>query len=87
MKIEKLNENKIRIIFNNKDLEENNIDLHSFMSNSIETQTLFLDLLDEADKKLGFNTDNHKIAIEILSLNNNSFVLTITRLDDRFSTI
>jgi len=80
MKIEKLNENKIRVVFNNKDLEENNIDFHSFMSNSIETQALFLNLLDEAEKKLGFITDNCKIAVETLSLNNSYFVLTITRM-------
>lgn len=81
MKIERLNENKIRVVFNNKDLEENNIDLHSFMSNSIETQTLFFNLLDEAEKTLGFNTDNYQIAVETLALSNNYFILTITRLD------
>ena len=50
MKIEKLNENKIRITFNSLYLKKNNMDVHSFMSNSIESQSLFLNMLDEAEK-------------------------------------
>ena len=41
MKIEKLNENKIRVTLNLDDLIERNIDYHSFMSNSIESQSIF----------------------------------------------
>ena len=56
MKIEKLNENKIRITLNLEDLNERDIDFHSFMSNSIESQSIFLDMLDKADREVGFNT-------------------------------
>ena len=52
MKFEKLNENKIRIILSNQDLADKNIDFNSFMSNSAETQTLFLDMLEEAEEKV-----------------------------------
>ena len=48
MKIEKLNENKIRVILNIDDLAERDIDYHSFMSNSIESQSIFLDMLQNA---------------------------------------
>lgn len=81
MKIEKLNENKIRITFNHSDLEENNVDLHSFMSNSIESQSLFLNLLDEAEREIGFITDNYKLSIEAIALSNGTFILTVTRVE------
>ena len=68
MKFEKLNENKIRIILSNQDLADKNIDFNSFMSNSAETQTLFLDMLEEAEEKVGFITRDHKIKIEALSV-------------------
>ena len=42
MKIEKLTENKIRIIIKQEDMESNNIDLHKFVLKSIESQSLFL---------------------------------------------
>lgn len=81
MKIEKLNENKIRITFNHSDLEENNVDVHSFMSNSIESQSLFLNLLDEAEREIGFITDNYKLSIEAIALSNGTFILTVTRVE------
>ena len=79
MKFEKLNENKIRITLNNQDLIEKNIDFHSFMSNSKESQNLFSDMLDEAEKKVGFVTKDYKLRIEALAMSDGNFILTITR--------
>ena len=60
MKLEKLNDNKIRITLNSEDLKENDIDFHTFMSNPIESQELFFSVLDRAEKELGFVTDESK---------------------------
>lgn len=54
MKFEKLTENKIRVILNNDDLNQNNVDLHSFMANSIESQDLFYMVLEKAEKEIRF---------------------------------
>ncbi len=81
MKIEKINENKIRITFNHSYLQENNVDIHSFMSNSLESQSLFLNLLDEAEREIGFITDNYKLCIEALALSNGNFIITVTRIE------
>ena len=80
MRIEKLNENKIRIFLNLEDLRQKNIDLHTFMSNSIETQDLFLDMLNVAESEIGFKTKNYRLAIEALASSDGNFVFTITRL-------
>lgn len=82
MKIEKITENKIRIILNNDDLRAKNIDLHSLMSNSIESQTLFVDMLDEAEKTLGFYTKDSKILVEALASSDGHFVFTITKVEE-----
>ncbi len=81
MKFEKLNDNKIKITLNLTDLEENHIDLHTFMSNSIESQKIFLDMLDKAEKEVGFVTDDYKVMIEAILMSNGNFVLTITRFE------
>lgn len=86
MKFEKLNENKIRITLNNQDLAEKHIDFHSFMSNSQESQNLFLDMLDEAEKKVGFITKDYKIRIEALAMSDGNFILTITRFGKSIDT-
>jgi len=80
MYIEKLNNNKIRIILNLEDLKENNVDFHSFMSNSIESQTLFLKILSKAESEIGFATENHRLIIEALLTPSGNFILTITRI-------
>jgi len=79
MRFEKLTENKIRITFNLEDLKEKNIDLHSFMANSEETKDLFFDMLQEAEKEIGFVTKDYKIMIEALATYDGHFVLTVTR--------
>ena len=86
MKIEKITENKIRIILNSDDLRAKNIDLHSLMSNSIESQSLFVDMLDEAEKKVGFITKDYKIRIEALAMSDGNFILTITRFGKNINT-
>ena len=80
MKFEKLNENKIRITLSMHDLEEKDINFHDFMSNSIESQDLFLDMLKEAEEKIGFKTRDCKIKIEALAMTEEDFVLTITKV-------
>ena len=79
MKIEKLTDNKIRIIVNLEDLEKKNISLHSLMSNSIESQSLLIDILAEAEKEVGFTTQGCRINIEALASSDGHFIFTITK--------
>ena len=80
MKFEKLNENKIRITLTINDLKDKDIDFHDFMSNPLETQDLFLDILEEAKEKVGFNTTNYRVKIEALAMIDGDFVVNITRM-------
>lgn len=79
MQFEKINEDKIRIIFNLNDLKEKNVDYHDFMANSIATQKVFLDMLNQAEKEIGFITTNYQLIIEALASSDGSFILTVTR--------
>lgn len=79
MKIEKLTENKIRIVLNIEDLEINNIDFDAVLNNTPETQTLILSILNQAEKDLGFYTQDCKILIEAFASMDGNFVFTITK--------
>ena len=79
MKFEKLNNDKIRIILNLQDLEDNNIDYQSFMSNSSDSQKLFMEILDEAEEQIGFITKDYKLMIEALATIDGDFIITVTR--------
>lgn len=79
MRFEKLNEDKIRITLSHEDLVKKDIDFHDFMSNSIESQDLFFDMLEEAEREIGFVTKDYLIRIEALAMASGDFVLTVTR--------
>ena len=82
MKIEKLTDNKIRIIVNLDDLKEKNIDSKTLIDKPAETQNLILDILVKAEKEVGFNTDGCKLLIEAFSSSEGIFVFTITKYKD-----
>lgn len=79
MKFEKLSENKIRITLTIQDLAEKEIDFHVFMSNSIESQDILLDMLEQAKKETGFDPENYNLKIEALAMADKSFIFTITK--------
>lgn len=79
MKFEKLNKDKIRITLTLTDLQDKDIDYQSFMSNSVSVQKFFLDVLAEAEEKIGFETKDYKIRIEALATSDNEFIITVTR--------
>lgn len=79
MKIEKLTENKIRVIINSDDLEETNSNIQSVLYKALENKGLFLDILKRAEKEVGFTTDDCKLLIEAFSSTDDILVFTITK--------
>lgn len=79
MKIEKLTENKIRIIIESIDLGIENIDLNSLIAKPIETQNFLNNILEKAKEEIGFNTDGCKLFIEAFSSSDDILVFTITK--------
>ena len=79
MKIEKLTEDKIRVILNFSDLEKNHIDAKSVFSRTLEYHDFFMNLLEQAKTEVGFSTDGCKILIEALSTSDEYLVFTITK--------
>lgn len=80
MQIKKINDDKLKIILSSNDLNEKNVDVDSFLANPIESQNLFFEILDLAEEKYNFDIEDNKAVIETISLDNNIFILTITKL-------
>lgn len=80
MQIKKINDDKLKIILSSSDLNEKNVDIDSFLANPIESQNLFFEILDLAEEKYNFDIEDNKAVIEAISLDNNIFILTITKL-------
>lgn len=86
MKIEKLTENKIRIIVNSYDLENKNLDFKALLSRTLDSQGFFLDILEKAKTEVGFNTDGCKILVEAFSTTDEYLIFTITKYVDKSNT-
>ena len=82
MKIEKINENKIKVTISFNDLEERNIDLNSLNYNSPETQELFWDMMEQAEIQLGFTASDAQLCIEAVADADEGFVILITKMDE-----
>ena len=83
MKIEKITDNKIRIILNLEELSNNNINLSDFINNDPKTQKFFLDILNKAEKDFGFYTKDCKLLIEAFSSLDEVYVVTITKFSSK----
>lgn len=79
MKIEKLNENKIRLMFSVQELESQNINYHTFMSNVPENNEILNFITNIINSKTDFDIKNSNISIETLELASSIFILTIKK--------
>ncbi len=79
MKIEKLTENKIRIILKREDFKDKKIDINQLFLTTPESHKLFLELLDKAEKEVDFDTTGHKLLIEASTESEDIFIFTITK--------
>lgn len=79
MKIEKITENKIRIILKKEDFKDKTIDLEKIILNTPDSHSLFLEILDRAEKEVNFNTNGHKLLIETYMQGEDICVFTITK--------
>lgn len=79
MRIEKINDNKIKITLDVNDLKSRNIDAKSFVSNTPESQDLFWDVMKEAEQQFGFNVDESMVYVEAHVNNTGMFTLIVTK--------
>lgn len=82
MKIEKITENKIRIILKQEDFKDKSIDIQKLLLTTPDAQNLFLEILDKAKKEINFNTDGQKLLIEMSIQTEDVFIFTITKYKD-----
>jgi adapter protein MecA 1/2 len=82
MKIEKINENMIKVTVSLNDLEERNIDLDALNYNSPAAQELFWDMMEQAEEQYGFNMADSQLVIEPIPDSPEGFIITITKMDE-----
>ncbi len=82
MKVEKINENKVKIILSFEELEMRNITLNDIEKNNSAAKNLFTSLIEESNLDEEFELEDSQLFIEASSDNTNTFILTITKTND-----
>lgn len=82
MKIEKINENKIRCILTRDDLEVRHIKLSEIAYGSEKARSLFRDMMEQASHQFGFEAENIPLMIEAIPMPNECIILDITKVSD-----
>ena len=82
MKIEKINDNKIRCTLTSADLAERNLKLSELAYGTEKARSLFQDMMLEANQQFGFNVDNAPLMVEAVPVAPDSIVFIITRVED-----
>lgn len=78
MRLERLNYNKIKIFLTFDDLMERGLTKEDLWQNAPKVQQLFRDMMQEANKELGFEADG-PIAVEVFSLQAQGMVVIVTK--------
>ena len=79
MKIQKINNSKVRVIIDYKELENNSISIQSFLANSLKTKQLINSIISIINKELHFSKNFDEIKYDILSLQNKVFIIVFTK--------
>ena len=82
MKVEKINDNKIRITLTFEELEKRKISLSDIEQDSSLAKELFINLIEESNIDTDFIIDDSHLFIEACSDSNNLFVVTVTKIDN-----
>ena len=77
MKIQLLNSSKFKITFNKIDLDENNISVHNFLSNGLNSQKFIKAIIEIAFEDFGFKMENNDFVYEIYCFDFSEFIIIV----------
>jgi adapter protein MecA 1/2 len=82
LKVEKINENKVRITLSIDELTQRHISLSDLEKDTIKAKKLFLELIEESNLESSFIFEHAQLFVEAATDNNDFFIVTITKMDD-----
>lgn len=82
MKVEKINENKVRITLSIDELAQRDISLKDLEKDTIKAKKLFLELIEESNLESSFIFEHAQLFVEAATDSNDFFTVTITKIDD-----
>ncbi len=82
MRIERLDENKIKVTVCGADIKMWNVDLKNFTENTLEAQDMFWFALKQAEQDVNFTVGQAQLLVETMPDGDDGFVMFISRVED-----
>lgn len=82
MKIERINENQIKVFLNRADLRERNIKLTELAYGSEKTQAFFREMMEQALEMCGFEVEDEPVMIEAAPASADGIVIIVSKISD-----
>ena|GEM_PF-1910940 len=82
MKVEKINENKVKITLSIDELAQRHISLKDLEKDTMKAKQLFLELIEESNLESSFIFEHAQLFVEAATDSNDFFTVTITKIDD-----
>jgi len=83
MRIEKINENQIKLILTQADLTERNIKLEDLSSPSEKTQGLFREIMEHAFTECNFKSENTPLMVEAVPVGMDDLMIIVTKIEGK----
>ncbi len=83
MKLEKINNDKIKCIIGLDELKNRHIEVDNLKYGSSETRALFKDIMDKAFNEFGFDINGVPLMIEAIPLSNGEVMLIVTKVSNK----
>lgn len=80
MKIEKISDNKLRILITASDLRERDLEVEDLYRDDSKAHSLFWDIIYQAYLEESFDVDDSRLIIEVAPVSSDSFVIIVTRI-------
>ncbi|WP_250278447.1 adaptor protein MecA [[Clostridium] colinum] len=81
MKIEKINDNQIKFLLTNEDLQEREIKLSELAQGSEKAQAFFRDIMTEAMLDCGFDATNTPLMIEAMPVTMDTVMIIVSKVN------
>ena len=86
MKIEKIDENKIKVVLSYDDILLLNLDITEVTPDSENAEKLFSDILNKASSEIGFSVSDSRFMIEAIPSYKEGYVMFVTKLEKQRKT-
>lgn len=80
MQFERINDNKIKVIFLREDIRQWNVNIKNLAENTQEMQNMVWSVLRLAEKEIGFSINGAQLQVEAVPKSEDEFIIIITRL-------